>query len=90
MTSNYGPLFWRKVAADFARTFLAVFLPGLFGVYTELVQTADGTSTIDIDRGWSALIALTVAAASATLRALQARFTTIETPREDLRETEHY
>ena len=70
----FEPLFWRKIALSFARAFVSFFVLGIVGAYDSFV-------TGDLASGKSAVIALITGAVAAGLRAGQALFTTLETPK---------
>lgn len=70
----YGSAFWKKVGLDFARTFVPTFILGVLPVWDAIVSG-------DWDAGKAAGLAAVAAAGSAGIRAVQARFTTLESPK---------
>jgi len=68
-----GLLFWKKVGLSFLRAFVVFFVLGVIPLWDQIVAG-------DWDAGKAALIALVGGAGTAGLRAIQALFTTFESP----------
>lgn len=68
--------FWKKVGLSFLRTFVIVFILGVIPLWDQIVAG-------DWDAAKSALLALVAAAGTASLRAIQALFTNLETDAEN-------
>jgi hypothetical protein len=64
----FPPIFFKKVALSFIRAFLAAFVTGLAGVLAAPNWGA----------GKAALVAVSIAAVTAGIRAIQAIFTDLE------------
>lgn len=76
---NYGGLFWRKVIWDFLRTFAAVVIPGLAGAFEKIAeQVSAGSEPVNVDDYYVVFAGLIIAGISAGFRAVQARFTHLE------------
>lgn len=69
----FTSLFWRKVGLSFLRAFVPFFILGVIPLWDEVVAG-------DWNTARAALIALIGASVTAGIRALQALFTTLETP----------
>lgn len=77
------PLFWKKVGAAFAWSFLTTFALGVADVVEKL--SGEGAA-FDLSAMRSALVALVIASIVAGLRGGQALFTTWETPKPAVQE----
>jgi len=85
VNENLKPVFWRKVALDAARTFIALFVVGLAAGLGDVADAVAGGNYSDAATvGVAAVVAAAGAALSGVLRGAQALLTTWESAPETL------